>query len=173
MMPFSTISSHCGHVLFGLQDESGEAGLSRFHRGMTVSIAKLFFSLDGRIRRRDYWLYSILLVVGAFAVDFMAFRTWGHGTNYFKGLKLAETEPLGPFLLTVYVVNVLIVALRFPLSAKRWHDRNRTAWIAALLSGYSLLLQAVAIGLHVTDKGHQWCAGRLRGDYVTGYQLLK
>ena len=31
---------------------------------------------------------------------------------------------------------------------------NRTAWIAALLSGYSLLLQAVTIGLHVTDTRH-------------------
>jgi uncharacterized membrane protein YhaH (DUF805 family) len=119
-----------------------------------VSIAKLFFSLDGRIRRRDYWLYSILVGVGAFAVDFMAYRTWGHGINYIRALKLAETQPLGPFLLTVYVVNVLIVALRFPISAKRWHDRNRATWIAALLSGYSLLMQAVALGLHVTDIRH-------------------
>jgi len=119
-----------------------------------VSIAKVFLSLDGRIRRRDYWLYSILTVIGALALDFMAFRTWGHGTSYIKALKFAETQPLGPFLLTVYIVNVLVVALRFPISAKRWHDRNRATWIAASLSGYSLLMQAVAIGLHVTDIRH-------------------
>lgn len=119
-----------------------------------MPIVKVFFSLVGRIRRRDYWLYSILLGVSAFAVDYAAFRIWGHGLNYFKGLKFAETQPIGPFLLTVYVVNVLIVALRFPISAKRWHDRNRATWIAASLSVYSLLMQAVAVGLHVTDIRH-------------------
>lgn len=119
-----------------------------------MPIQKVFFSLAGRIRRMDYWLYSILVGISAFAVDYTAFRIWGHGPRYFKALKFAETQPLGPFLLTVYAVNVLIVALRFPISAKRWHDRNRATWIAASLSAYSLLMQAVAIGLHVTDIRH-------------------
>lgn len=78
----------------------------------------------------------------------------GTRDKLYQGVEAGRDSALGPFLLTVYVVNVLVVALRFPISAKRWHDRNRTAWIAALLSGYSLLLQAVAIGLHVTDTRH-------------------
>ena len=119
-----------------------------------MSILNLFFSLSGRLRRRDFWLYSILVVIGAFALDYTAFRMWGRGPNYIKALKFAETQPLGPFLLTVYAVNVLSVVLRFPIGAKRWHDRNRGVWIAASMSGYWLLMQALAIGLHVTDIRH-------------------
>lgn len=127
---------------------------SRLHAGVKVPISKIFFSLSGRIRRRDFWLYSVAVVIGGFVVNYIAFRIWGHGLTYIKALKFAETQPLGPFLLTVYIVNLLSVVLRFPVSAKRWHDRNRPAWIAALMSGYWLLVQAVAIGLHVTDIRH-------------------
>lgn len=114
----------------------------------------VFFGLSGRIRRRDYWLYSILIMAGAFTVNYAAFRVWGHGPGYIKGLKLAEAQSLGPFLLTVYIVNMLGALLRLPVSIKRWHDRNRPAWIAFLLAGYWLSMQGVAIIFHVTDIRH-------------------
>ncbi len=116
-----------------------------------MSIFNMFFSLSGRIRRRDFWLYSILITIVTWILNFTAYGVWGHGKNYFEALKLAKGQPLGPFVLSVYAITFMSLLARFPVNAKRWHDRNRTAWIAAFITAFAEFRFGLAIALHVVD----------------------
>ena len=119
-----------------------------------MSVFTILFSLSGRIRRRDFWLYSILVTVLIWALNFTAYGLWGHGKNYFEALKLAKTQPLGPFVLSIYTISLLGMLARFPINAKRWHDRNRSAWIAAFMTAFAIFRYGLAIALQVTDVRH-------------------
>lgn len=72
---------------------------------------QLYGGLQGRINRRDFWLWGVLalLVLG---VVFMALLE-------IAGLPAERAEE---------VANLLIAWPAIAVSVKRWHDRNRSGW---------------------------------------------
>ena len=76
-----------------------------------MSLPQILFSFRGRIPRKTYWLYGVL---GLLLVSVMATLMFG-----IAGVEERRAEALG---------NLLIVWPAAAISAKRWHDRNQSAW---------------------------------------------
>ncbi len=72
---------------------------------------RMFFSLQGRISRRQYWLYGVLALLG------MALL--GHVL-----LGIARVRPRTADI----VVNLLLIWPALAVSVKRWHDRDKSGW---------------------------------------------
>jgi len=97
-----------------------------------MSLFRILFSPAGRIRRRDYWLYSIGLFVASLALQYLV-----HGVIF--GLPSKTLFSDGAWMqgkTTPYALfaGAVFLARQWPgfcILAKRWHDRGRTAWIAA------------------------------------------
>jgi len=72
---------------------------------------QLYVGLKGRINRRSFWLHGVLvlLVVGMVLMALLEIA----------GLPSERAEKLA---------NLLIAWPAIAISAKRWHDRDRSAW---------------------------------------------
>lgn len=81
-----------------------------------MTVARLLFSFQGRIPRRDYWLkgFMILLPLWLFFNVVMLFRVGGHGV-------------------LALVIGIVSLWPALALLIKRLHDRNRSGWFAATL----------------------------------------
>jgi uncharacterized membrane protein YhaH (DUF805 family) len=114
-----------------------------------MSIGQMLFSPSGRIRRRDYWLWSIAIILFTDVITLVAHQILtGHSISqyfpdYVKAVMFEDFAPFGIVVLTV------VLGLQWPgfcLMAKRWHDRNRSGyfaggvvafnWINVLLEAY-------------------------------------
>ncbi len=76
-----------------------------------MSLPQILFSFKGRIPRKTYWLYG---VIGLLLVSLMTTLLLG-----IAGVEERRAEALA---------NLLIVWPAAAISAKRWHDRNQSAW---------------------------------------------
>jgi uncharacterized membrane protein YhaH (DUF805 family) len=85
------------------------AGLPLLHEPMPPW--RIFLDPQGRISRRTYWLYGIGGLLGL-AVLLHAL------------LGIARVPPG----VSEHMVNVLLLWPAFATSAKRWHDRDKSAW---------------------------------------------
>ena len=99
------------------------------------------FSAKGRMRRRDWWLWSIAIAIVYLISEILMHRFFGTSAFFeeaaFKGVPADGFQYWVLFLLTVG---------QWPgvcLTAKRWHDRNRSGWLAAL--GLVIGLPAIAL----------------------------
>jgi uncharacterized membrane protein YhaH (DUF805 family) len=72
---------------------------------------RLFFSLQGRVSRRQYWLFGVLALIG------LAFL--GHALLGITRVR-AQTADL--------LINLLLVWPALAVSVKRWHDRDKSGW---------------------------------------------
>jgi uncharacterized membrane protein YhaH (DUF805 family) len=81
---------------------------------------RLFFSFDGRLRRRDYWLTQ--LVVSAL----MYLGLWFE-LSVLPGAKgnLAALLPLSLFSMALPIVSLWSL---LATQVKRWHDRGKSGW---------------------------------------------
>lgn len=74
----------------------------------------LFLSMDGRIGRRTFWmgvLAFIVISLVAYVLD-MVLRTPNLGSSGAISL----------------IVSLMMIYPSIALSAKRWHDRDKSAW---------------------------------------------
>jgi uncharacterized membrane protein YhaH (DUF805 family) len=72
---------------------------------------RIFLDPRGRIGRRDFWLYGVLAVAGLTLLLNALLGIAGVGT--------AVREDL---------INVLLLWPVLAVSAKRWHDRDKSGW---------------------------------------------
>ena len=77
----------------------------------TMSPGRIFFSLDGRLSRRQFWLYGVLALLGAALLGQVL-------------LGIARVPPKTADL----VVNLLLLWPAIAVSVKRWHDRDKSGW---------------------------------------------
>ncbi len=80
-------------------------------RDEAASLPWLFFSFRGRISRKSWWLYGVAALLGL-ALLLQALLA-------VAGVKAENAEAL---------VNVVLLWPALALSAKRWHDRDKSAW---------------------------------------------
>jgi len=72
---------------------------------------KLLFSFEGRINRKPYWMFILAVIAVAFVL---------------VGVSLVIGENAGMILLVLFQILILWSALA--VQAKRWHDRDKSAW---------------------------------------------
>ncbi len=88
------------------------------------------FSARGRMRRRDWWLWWIGFAIAGGISETLMHRFFGTASFTedvaFKGLPSNGLQ---------YWIVFLTIFSQWPgicLTAKRWHDRNRSGWLAAI-----------------------------------------
>jgi uncharacterized membrane protein YhaH (DUF805 family) len=72
---------------------------------------RLFFSLQGRVNRRTFWLYGVLALLAL-------------GTVSMALLEIAGVHPVR----AERWANLLIAWPAIAISVKRWHDRDKSGW---------------------------------------------
>lgn len=112
---------------------------------MTALVSKLF-GFHGRMRRRDYWLFSILLFLVSLVVLF--------GVSRALGLTMEDPRLLSLNLVTLWP-NLAVMA-------KRLHDRDRSGWLAIIawlptISGF-LVSQFPNSRLQIAEQVFAWAA---------------
>ena len=82
-----------------------------------MSPVQKLFDFRGRIRRRDYWIYSIL--VGLFSLGVTAIGVLG------AGLELGDKN-------LALATNLLVAWPNLAIGVKRLHDRGRSGWFVLI-----------------------------------------
>jgi uncharacterized membrane protein YhaH (DUF805 family) len=84
----------------------------------------LLFSFKGRINRARFWLANIAVgIVYAIVVGVL------FGGAAMSSDPTAALESVGLIgSIVLLVIMILVAWIGLALSAKRWHDRNKTAW---------------------------------------------
>jgi uncharacterized membrane protein YhaH (DUF805 family) len=93
----------------------------------------LLFSLRGRIRRRQYWFGSLLMML------FLLFGGVGAGLATYSLRQSGDGNTLALLVLILVVAPLILLAIwwSFALSVKRWHDRNKSGlWVLIGLIPY-------------------------------------
>lgn len=103
-----------------------------------MSLRDKMFSFEGRLRRADYWLISICLGVAVFLLtELMMWAVFGPAYSLFTGGFLAAGERRAaetwPYLVQM-LVSLLAAWPGFAMSAKRAHDRNKSARLVVTLT---------------------------------------
>jgi uncharacterized membrane protein YhaH (DUF805 family) len=99
---------------------------------------RLFFSLQGRVNRRTFWLYGVLALLALGIV----------------GMALLEIAGMQPVRAERWV-NLLIAWPAVAISVKRWHDRDKSGWwvLVALIPLVGQLWMLIANGLLRGTRG--------------------
>jgi uncharacterized membrane protein YhaH (DUF805 family) len=72
---------------------------------------RILFSLQGRLSRRQFWLWGVLALLGLAVL--------GHALLGIAGVDADRADLL---------VNLLLVWPALAVSVKRWHDRDKSGW---------------------------------------------
>lgn len=79
--------------------------------GEAMTPAQLYLGLHGRVNRRGFWLYGVLALLAVGTVLMALLEIAGFHPDRAEGL-----------------ANLLIAWPAIAVSAKRWHDRDKSAW---------------------------------------------
>ncbi len=107
------------------------------------SLSEMLFSAEGRIGRRDYWIWSILVNLLALALQHYVFGRWTAIPAFLDAL--FYDDPWRPDETTV-LYGVLAALTLWPivcLNAKRWHDRGKSGFIAGIVMALGLACYAL------------------------------
>ena len=99
---------------------------------------RLLLDHRGRISRQTYWLWGVLALLGA-----------GFFAHALLGIARVRRD------YAEHIVNVLLLWPAIATSAKRWHDRNKSAWwvLVTLVPVLGWLWTLVANGFLRGDAG--------------------
>ena len=75
-----------------------------------MSLSAILFSFKGRVNRAKFWMVRLLMIVVAFIVGLI-----------YSGASEAGCVILLPFGIFWFWAGLAV-------AAKRWHDRNKSAW---------------------------------------------
>ena len=85
---------------------------------------KFLFSFDGRIGRKAYWLFLIASLVVGFGIQIAAL---GPMMAAASSGDPAAMEGMS-FPIWVWIVLIPLIWMSLAVSAKRWHDVDKSAW---------------------------------------------
>ncbi len=93
-----------------------------------MPLIRFLFSIDGRVRRREFFLFA--LVLGALFLNWLAgLRDLARASHVYSNT--ATNGYLANLLThsgTHYATLGLIIVAGYTVAAKRLHDRNRSGW---------------------------------------------
>ncbi|MEN3793692.1 DUF805 domain-containing protein [Fulvimarina sp. MAC3] len=92
---------------------------------------KRYFQFSGRSRRREYWLFMLLLIIGSFVFGFLDIALGLGGdvvtsTGDVQGEFSASAEANGGVLTLLWSLATLIPTLS--VAVRRLHDTDRRGW---------------------------------------------
>ncbi len=84
-----------------------------------------FTSFQGRIPRMTWWLGNLIIMI----VEWVLFALFG-------GMSMMNVDPTDPMaaeqmmsnMWPIWVITLIFLWPSLALAAKRWHDRNKSAW---------------------------------------------
>jgi uncharacterized membrane protein YhaH (DUF805 family) len=122
-----------------------------------MNILQALFSFDGRMRRRDWWLWTIALVVVQMLLVEIGMRLMGATSMPFTLGGSASAFDEDRWMLQHFAVQSAVwLALAWPALAvgtKRLHDRGHRGRALVLLWALALIEPALAEAGRVTSDG--------------------
>ena len=85
------------------------------HNTQKPDLKTLYTSFSGRISRKVFWIYGVLLMI---VVALVVFGIIGAISAASETLALILSVP----------AYIALMWASFAMQAKRWHDRNKSAW---------------------------------------------
>ncbi len=101
-----------------------------------MKVWQVLFSPKGRIRRRDWWIYSFGAAIVFLVIYVPVFAPIDQGALLISLVRYGQVSLAMVIALAILILTMQYV--QFCLLAKRWHDRNRPAAFAAIIVGFSL-----------------------------------
>jgi len=108
-----------------------------------MGLIEMLFSANGRIGRRDYWLWSILVNLAALALQYYAFGRWTAAPAFLDALFYQSYWGPDDVTLVYFLLVGLTLWPVVCLNAKRWHDRGKPGWIASLVMALGIACYAL------------------------------
>lgn len=93
-----------------------------------MSLVQFLFSFEGRVRRRDFWLFFIVLTLfyGSllWAVSDHMYRFNGFGDHFgiFYSIGVVRHN------LAASIIGLAALWAKLAVTVKRWHDRDKSGW---------------------------------------------
>lgn len=100
-----------------------------------MDFSYLFTSFEGRISRQPYWIGVIILIAASLVITFL--------------LALLVGIQGRSFLILSFVIQLVLLYPSAALMVKRFQDRNRAGWFAALLL-VPIILQGITNIIGIT-----------------------
>ncbi|WP_334175806.1 DUF805 domain-containing protein [Pseudoxanthobacter sp.] len=96
-----------------------------------MSLSTLYFSFNGRIGRKAYWLGHIGLTVATAVIAGILLAVWGEAlTGAVDGMAFELVSLPAGALIATLVLEIVFTFASLALTVKRLHDRGRTGWVA-------------------------------------------
>ncbi|GAM55361.1 membrane protein [Vibrio ishigakensis] len=80
-----------------------------------MNLPQLLFSFEGRVGRKQFWIWNLCYYFGLALI----------------GGLLAQISP-GLAMFAIPIVLVILLIPDLAITAKRWHDREKSAWMLLL-----------------------------------------
>jgi len=101
-----------------------------------MSLTEQLFSFEGRLRRRDYWISSIVLWIAVFAASACIFGVFGafHGNAWAVSPESSRALLSSGIISVLLFLAIMLIALwpSLAIGVKRCHDRDKSGWWLAL-----------------------------------------
>lgn len=104
-----------------------------------MSLRQLLFSFEGRIRRSDWWVGIVILLVAQLAIGFAAQAWFAVATSERSVGEVITPTTIRNIALAGLAVSLALAWPFTALNAKRLHDRDIATWPAVALSALLLL----------------------------------
>ncbi len=112
-----------------------------------MSFAQKMFSFQGRMRRRDWWIGVLILIVAKVVLSACGNAVVGASMFPMMALSSSGEVDLGAMLVKSLEVQAIVsLVLLWPSLAigfKRLHDRNRPGWWLLVLTALSWVQQGL------------------------------
>lgn len=90
---------------------------------------KRYADFKGRSRRKEYWLFALLIFVVTLIITALIFAMTG------KPSPEATMTMSGPFATLMFVFGLLVLAIFIPslaVQVRRFHDQDKSGWFVLL-----------------------------------------
>lgn len=126
-------------------DVQVRAGVAVRERGSTMEYMfmplKRFTDFSGRSRRKEFWLFYLIYIIGFFVIMYLdtALGLGGTATSYADGGSVGFAMTGG--ILTYIYIAVMFVPL-LAVMVRRAHDQNKSGWFI-LIPIYNLIMMFI------------------------------
>ncbi|HET9048647.1 MAG TPA: DUF805 domain-containing protein [Chiayiivirga sp.] len=96
---------------------------------------KFFFSFQGRISRKAFWLYLLASIILGFILNFLAMPAQPviDASTSPEQAMAAVSGYYGAIPIWYWLLQVVLLWVGLAVMAKRWHDQDRSGWWTLLL----------------------------------------
>jgi uncharacterized membrane protein YhaH (DUF805 family) len=117
-----------------------------------MPMSQLLFSFRGRLNRKPYWLTTLVLILIMLVLIVLVVGIGG------AGLLTGDMSGLGVAFIILLLAYIPLLWIGLAISAKRLHDRNKSAWWLVLFYLVPGILQGVGdriegVGIVLTLAG--------------------